>query len=179
MKLKQSNKNHQKYITNFIFSACIALQDPHCAWDKKQEVCVDVSLATLRSPLIQDVVNGDSRMCASVTSNKDSQNTEEVTQKNIISNDIDDNDIESPLLKTGMDNIDCEGDVNTNQISGCAVRQRAVIYTAETLHLVVFGTCLSGLFIGFLAGYFVSRRFSTMPHYPDAPFIEQRNHLER
>lgn len=94
-------------------------------------------------------------------------------------NDIDNNDITDPLIKVDSTSIDCDGDISTNQISGCAVRQRAVIYTAETLHLLVIGACFAGLFIGFLAGYLVSRRLNTPPHYADAPFIEQRNHLER
>lgn len=102
------------------------------------------------------------------------------TEKSIIGNNVEESDATDPLIKQ-ENNDDCngEGDVNTNSIGGCAVRQRLVIYTAETLHLVVFGVSLAGLLLGFVAGYFVSRRFHSPPPYPDAPFIEQHNRLER
>lgn len=101
------------------------------------------------------------------------------TEKSVIGNSVVESDITDPLIKP--ENSDCngDGDVNTNSIGGCAVRQRLVIYTAETLHLVVFGASLAGLLLGFVAGYLVSRRFHSPPPYPDAPFIEQHNRLER
>lgn len=106
---------------------------------------------------------------------------DDITEKSIIGNNIEESDdVTDPLIKTSDENgCNGDGDVNTNSIGGCAVRQRLVIYTAETLHLVVFGASLAGLLLGFIAGYFVSRRFHSPPPYPDAPFIEQHNHLER
>lgn len=96
-----------------------------------------------------------------------------------ITNDIDDNEITNPSVKTGSESTDCENDVNSNQIEGCAVHQKLVIYTAETLRLGVFAACVVGLLLGFFAGYLVSRRFNTPSQYPGTPFIEQHNHLDR
>lgn len=101
------------------------------------------------------------------------------TEKSISENNVEESDATDPLIKPESNNCNNDGDVNTNNINGCAVRQRLVIYTAETLHLVVFGVSLAGLLLGFIAGYLVSRRFHSPPPYPDAPFIEQHNHLER
>lgn len=101
------------------------------------------------------------------------------TEKSIIGNSVVESDVTDPLIKPEGNDCNGDGDVNTNSIGGCAVRQRLVIYTAETLHLVVFGACSAGLLLGFIAGYLVSRRFHSPPPYPDAPFIEQHNRLER
>lgn len=45
---------------------CVALQDPHCAWDLKQSKCVEVNSATSRQSLVQDILNGDSKKCGSL-----------------------------------------------------------------------------------------------------------------
>lgn len=84
-----------------------------------------------------------------------------------------------PLLKTSDGDGGCDDSTATNQITGCAIQQRLVIYTAETLHIVVVGASLAGLLLGFVAGYLFSRRFHPSTHYPDVPFIEQHNHLDR
>lgn len=101
------------------------------------------------------------------------------TEKSVIGNNIEESDATDPLIKPEANDCNTDGDVNTNSIGRCAVRQRLVIYTAETLHLVVFGASLAGLLLGFIAGYLVSRRFHSPPPYPNAAFIEQHNHLER
>lgn len=101
------------------------------------------------------------------------------TEKSVIGNGAVESDITDPLIKPESSDCNGDGDVNTNSIGGCAVRQRLVIYTAETLHLVVFVASSVGLLLGFVAGYLVSRRFHSPPPYPDAPFIEQHNRLER
>lgn len=101
--------------------------------------------------------------------------------KEIITNSIDEKDIDSsdPLIRTGLDDdSDCDP-VSENSIGGCAVRQQLVIYTAGTLHIVVVVVSIVGLFLGFIAGYLFSQKFHSHSQYPEAPFIEQHNHLER
>lgn len=99
--------------------------------------------------------------------------------KSGIENDIDDNEITNPSGKVDSESTGCENDVNSNQIEGCAVHQKLVIYTAETLRLGVFVACVIGLLLGFFAGYIVSRKFNPPSQYPGTPFIEQHNHLDR
>lgn len=52
-------------LVNFVvFSDCISLQDPHCAWDIKNEACVETNgFNETKSMLIQDIVSGDSKKC--------------------------------------------------------------------------------------------------------------------
>lgn len=59
------------------------------------------------------------------------------------------------------------------------VKERLVIYTAETLHVVVIASSIAALAIGFVAGYLFSRRFHQQPQFAETPFIEQHNHLNR
>lgn len=57
----------------FGFRACIALQDPHCAWDVKQGACVTIdTVPTLTKYLMQDILRGDGKKCAAVTGLKPS-----------------------------------------------------------------------------------------------------------
>lgn len=47
-------------------AACVALQDPHCAWDAENELCVAVSPKlhdNAESTLFQDVIVGKHRAC--------------------------------------------------------------------------------------------------------------------
>lgn len=162
---------------------CVALQDPHCAWDVRQNKCIEVNSATSRYSLIQDILNGDSKKCRSPQQVLDNRvpltKSDEITQKTVIGTNVEDNDITNPSIQIDSENNDCENDINSNEVGGCAVHQKLVIYTAETLRLVVFGACVVGLLLGFLAGYLVSRKLNSSSQYPGAPFIEQHNHLDR
>lgn len=41
----------------------MGLQDPHCAWDAKQNLCVSIDAVTSYRFLIQDVIRGDDDKC--------------------------------------------------------------------------------------------------------------------
>lgn len=103
-----------------------------------------------------------------------------VIEKEIIANSIDEqgDDSADSLVRTGLDDPECDSE-NDNSVGGCAVRQQLVIYTAGTLHIVVIVVSILGLFFGFIAGYWFSRRKHSSSPYPDAPYIEQHNHLDR
>lgn len=176
----------------FFCSDCIQLQDPHCAWDAKQNSCVSVDDVTSYRFLIQDVLRGDSSKCWS------SQSDKKFSNKNILDNssikkEIQEPSIDDDIKRTGQLNggsntaagveagsnaIECGSDEDYN-VNGCAVQQQLVIYTAGTLHIVVVVVSIVGLFLGFIAGYLFSQKFHTHSQYPEAPFIEQHNHLER
>ncbi|KAB0801078.1 hypothetical protein PPYR_05432 [Photinus pyralis] len=157
---------------------CVALQDPHCAWDTQQLACVSVdAVSTLRRSLIQDVPHGNTRKCSPIANNKIPTR---VYDDNTLENEIlIDGKIEDPLAKPNDEEVECDDGLTENRITGCAVRQHLVIYTAKTLHVIVVCASLVALFLGFIAGYLFSRRFHPYGHYPNAPFIEQHNHLER
>lgn len=95
-----------------------------------------------------------------------------------INSDLEDlNEIPDQFLKKTSTDVDCNNAEN-NEINGCAVQQKLVIYTAETLHIFVVGACFVGLFLGFIAGFLFSRKFHS-PSHQGVPFIEQHNHLDR
>lgn len=98
-------------------------------------------------------------------------------ENKIVADIEDENEIPDQLLKTDTHNPECNN-VESNEINGCAVQQKLVIYSAGTLQLIVIGACFVGLFLGFVAGFLFSRRFHPQSH-PDVPFIEQHNHLDR
>lgn len=186
------------YNLNF-FRDCVALQDPHCAWDVRQSACVSVdAVSTLKRALIQDVSRGDGKRCWSPPTGiyycnchfsslliklilvENKKIPAKVYDKSNVENEIiPEEKVTDSLLKTSDDDLECEDGLTGNRITGCAVRQHLVIYTAKTLHIVVVCASLAALLIGFIAGYLFSRRFHPQSHYPDAPFIEQHNHLDR
>lgn len=87
-------------------------------------------------------------------------------------------DKESPdILTIDPDSTDCNEVDGT--LSGCASQSKLTLYTSEYLHIIVAVASLAGLLVGFLCGYLVSRRFHAHPQYPNSPFIEQHNHLDR
>ncbi|KAF5283592.1 hypothetical protein FQA39_LY17294 [Lamprigera yunnana] len=159
---------------------CVVLQDPHCAWDTEQLICVSIDVVpTLHAALIQDITHGDDRKCwtSPIVNSK-------LSPKVFDKNDLD-NEIVIPPKELDEDakiieeDIECENDLTGNHIAGCAVHQRLVVYAAKTLHIIVVCASLVALFFGFIAGYLFSRRFHPHSHYPNAPFIEQHNHLDR
>lgn len=163
---------------------CISLQDPHCAWNIRENTCISLEATSTPSHvLLQDIVRGDGRICLPTSSgNKLSppKPFEDDRENEIIPtlNEASIADFEEAIVKGAKKDVDCNA-TDGNNVSGCAVQQRLVIYTAETLHLVVIGACLAGLLFGFVAGYLFSRRFHMQPQYPDVPFIEQHNQLDR
>lgn len=83
-----------------------------------------------------------------------------------------------PLLRLDVDSTDCN-EVDGDKVTGCASQSKLTLYTSEYLHIIVAVASLAGLFVGFLCGYLVSRRFHVHTQYPNPPFIEQHNHLDR
>lgn len=166
----------------FLFSECVELRDPHCAWDRKHDACVSVDTATTRRYLIQDVRQGDVSWCMQQKTQNKVVITTENDFKEFDTNSLDTKIIEQrdPLLSDKEIQDDCnEVDGDSNKIRGCAVQNRLNMYTPEYLHIFVGAGSLAGLFVGFLCGYFVSRRFHHPPQYPNSSYIEQHNHLER
>lgn len=108
--------------------------------------------------------------------------SEEKKNPKIITNDID-KEIESTIQETKQidpllavnDLNDCENEVDGH--INCAVKQRLVIYTAETLQMWVLGAAILCLLMGFISGYVFSRKFHPQQDFT-APFIEQHNQLE-
>nr|XP_023020455.1 semaphorin-1A-like isoform X2 [Leptinotarsa decemlineata] len=148
--------NHCKTINRC--SECIELRDPHCAWDSIKDMCVSVDEVTSFRYLFQDVRRGDTSRCRDQLGNK------KISSKDYESNSIDlntldeDKKIVDPLLKIDEVSTDCN-EVDGQKITGCASQSKLTLYTSEYLHIIVAVACIAGLFVGFLCGYLVSRRF--------------------
>ncbi|XP_065165255.1 semaphorin-1A-like isoform X2 [Atheta coriaria] len=163
--------------------ACVQLQDPHCAWNTKKLSCVSLDKTrTLKRALIQDIYKGDESKCRTAGVPSTAPDSEEKKNPKIITNDID-KEIESTIQETKQidpllavnDLNDCENEVDGH--INCAVKQRLVIYTAETLQMWVLGAAILCLLMGFISGYVFSRKFHPQQDFT-APFIEQHNQLE-
>ncbi|CAH0562660.1 unnamed protein product [Brassicogethes aeneus] len=157
-------------------AGCVELRDPHCAWDTKHGACVSVDAVTSRRFLIQDVRYGEVARCRNRAVDNDVAPKVEVTLSEGRGENV---DKEDPLLIDGTLDDGCNEVGGDSKIRGCAVQNRLNMYTSEYLHIFVATASLAGLFVGFLCGYFVSRRFQNQPQYPNSAFIEQHNHLDR
>ncbi|XP_018331529.1 semaphorin-1A [Agrilus planipennis] len=167
------NLNHCSKVTDC--RKCVELQDPHCAWDTKKFQCVTVegtSNNNRRSYLIQNIMRGMDRRCWAPTDEKlsEEKESEDDNIKNEIIDDYKDGR-NSVFTNSKERDHDYEDVLADKSISGCTVRQR--------LHIVIIGSSLVSLFLGFIGGYIFSKKFHHQPQYPEAPFIEQHNHLER
>lgn len=197
MNVKQTH--HVKFTTtSTTFSDCISLQDPHCAWDYHNAACENVDNITSRLSFVQDIKHGDVERCRippngnihlsfstrSTHTGRIAGNKKIPMYKNDIVNKI----IANTVSEDGSSDFDGKidegkgdcgnGDIDSNEIpTGCAIQQKLVI--PRTLHIVLFIACSLCLVFGFVAGYFISKRFQPQPQYPNSPFIEQHNHLDR
>ncbi|XP_045482702.1 semaphorin-1A-like [Harmonia axyridis] len=158
-------------------SACVDLQDPHCGWDAKQKACVPLNTVTLRRYIIQDVRQGDKSKCSWTPPTEKVQSRKPISgnEADILLPETDkDQDLYPSVRNSDEEEIpDC-----TNDIEGCAVKQKIAGET-QTLHLIIVGACIGALIVGFISGFFFSRRFRSPSAYHDPPFFEQHNHLER
>lgn len=156
---------------------CVTLQDPACAWDIKHQICAEIKSNSYTKKFIQDVIHGDIKKCRNefIPDKKEVLPTlrNEYHNKD---NDID-NEITYGIVETN-ELLNSEEKPNLESVS-VQVKERLVIYTAETLHVVVIASSIAALAIGFVAGYLFSRRFHQQPQFAETPFIEQHNHLNR
>ncbi|GJQ66987.1 hypothetical protein Trydic_g21919 [Trypoxylus dichotomus] len=174
--VRLANLNHCSQMSTC--KDCLTLQDPHCAWDYHNAVCENIDNITSRLSFVQDIKHGDEERCRiPPNGNKKIPIYKNDAVNNVVVNSVSDDGTGNTIDKS--DNAkECEEAVESNEIpTGCAVQQRLVI--AGTLHFVLFIACSLCLVFGFVIGYFISKRFQTQPQYPNSPFIEQHNHLDR
>ncbi|KAL3289353.1 hypothetical protein HHI36_022789 [Cryptolaemus montrouzieri] len=154
-------------------SECVDLQDPHCGWDAKQKACVPMNKVTTRRYIIQDIRQGDKSKCSWTPPTDKFQfgNPSSTREAEVPPNSDKDEDL-YPSVNV-EDVSDCGNDIDR-----CAVKQK-IAGEPQTLHLIIVAACIGALIVGFLSGFFFSKRFRSSGPYHDAPFFEQHNHLER
>lgn len=171
---------------------CVALQDPHCAWDSKQQVCSWVGNRQFPNPerFLQNVEYGKTDICNKLPAllpgdrhsnrnpgtKKPTQSESDIRQK---TDDIQ-NEILIEVVETNVLSEDKSTNNNKHETDLLTVEAAdGNIYSAQALLTAVVASCLVTLMVGFVIGYLFSRRFRH-PFFTDtSPFNEQHNHLNR
>ncbi|KAG8223012.1 hypothetical protein J437_LFUL000720 [Ladona fulva] len=160
---------------------CIALQDPYCAWDPQQQLCLAVGSPewSAGNRFIQNVAVGEHPMCAEA--GDPVQSVDPVV--NEFDQDIDNNEIVIELAETNII-PNTLAEINQAGPKLHASQERLPTYTTETLAIAVATACVAALVVGFVSGFLFSRRcraeeYSSSPNYHDMPFPDQRHQLNR
>ncbi|BES90255.1 Sema [Nesidiocoris tenuis] len=130
---------------------CVGIQDPYCAWDTVTNACIaHGDIIGSKQHLIQNVFRGVHTTCQ--------------PSGHVVSAVA-----QHPYEKDDMDMDNKEGTIcpkcsecNTNLCSSgenSVGQEKIVIYSADTLGMVVTTSVVATLVIGFVAGYFCSRHF--------------------
>lgn len=169
---------------------CVALQDPHCAWDSKEQKCSWVGNRKFPNPerFLQNVEFGKTAICnkipALIPTDRYHKNVNLGTKKPQIETVIIEQakDIESGILIEVEDEPNDISLDNRNKHETDLLTVEAAdnnIYSAQALLTAVVASCLVTLMVGFVIGYLFSRRFRH-PFFTDSsPYNEQRNQLNR
>ncbi|CAG9581459.1 unnamed protein product [Danaus chrysippus] len=169
---------------------CVGLQDPHCAWDSKQQQCSWVGNRQFPNPerFLQNIETGKTDICNKLPSLLPSDrhaNRNPVTKKpqsdpnpHQPNNDIQ-NEILIEVVETNVLSEDKDTSNNKHETDLLTVEAAGNIYSAQALLTAVVASCLVTLMVGFVIGYLFSRRFRH-PFFTDtSPFNEQHNQLNR
>ncbi|XP_031787885.1 semaphorin-1A isoform X1 [Nasonia vitripennis] len=163
-------------------ASCIALQDPHCAWDAAHSQCVAVMTRLHDSDadkmLFQNISSGKHKGCGYEQVNVASEMAKTV-QPMVPAHigrggeqpDERDNEI---IIELDRDNQYSRTQPRANEPQGVTVTP--VVYSAQTLTGALIGTCFFSLIAGFASGFWFSQRLRSAP-YPEPP--EQRQQLNR
>ncbi|XP_014247220.1 semaphorin-1A-like [Cimex lectularius] len=149
---------------------CVAIQDPYCAWDSLSNSCVaHGEFAGNKKNFLQNIERGSHISCQPPGQVKTgiaaSPAEKEVTEegRNI--------DLFNCPKCSICNPSPCAGE---NGIGG---QEKIVIYTADTLGMVVTTSVLATLVIGFVAGYFCSRHFRPDNAYTNMPLHQHNSNM--
>ncbi|XP_071560925.1 semaphorin-1A isoform X1 [Temnothorax nylanderi] len=156
--------------------SCVALQDPHCAWDATANLCVAV-LTKLHDndadkTLFQDIPTGRHRSCGrepEVTKSVQPAVASEIGRDE--QPDERENEI---IIELDRENQYGRTQPRANEPQGVTVTP--VVYSAQTLTGALIGTCFCSLVAGFAFGFWFSQRLRGSS-YPEPS--EQRQQLNR
>lgn len=150
---------------------CVAIQDPYCAWDVQNNLCVAHALHPgPKKNFLQNVARGSHHACQPPGNVKSA--VAEHPLVNSMDKDIDvDDKVGNICPKCSSCNpLPCLG-------GDVGAKEKIVIYTADTLGIVVSSSVVATLIVGFVAGYFCSRRFRPENAYTNMPLHQQHNSI--
>ncbi|KAG5329524.1 SEM1A protein, partial [Acromyrmex charruanus] len=154
--------------------SCVALQDPHCAWDATANLCVAV-LTKLHDndadkTLFQDIPTGRHRSCGHEP--EVTKSVQPAVAREIGREEPDgENEI---IIELDRENQYGRTQPRANEPQGVTVTP--VVYSAQTLTGALIGTCFCSLVAGFAFGFWFSQRLRGSS-YPEPS--EQRQQLNR
>ncbi|KAK9497889.1 hypothetical protein O3M35_003793 [Rhynocoris fuscipes] len=149
---------------------CVFIQDPYCAWDTQSNLCVaHAQHPGPKKNFLQNISRGSHHACQ---------------PPGFVESAV----AVHPLEKEEIDSDEKVGNIcpkcpNTNARPcidgdvGIGTKEKIVIYTADTLGIVVSSSVLTTLVVGFIAGYFCSRRFRPDNAYTNMPLHQQHNSI--
>ncbi|KAL0851129.1 hypothetical protein ABMA28_006995 [Loxostege sticticalis] len=170
---------------------CVLLQDPHCAWDAKQQQCSWVGNRQFPNPerFLQNVEYGKTDICNKLppllSGDRNTNRNPGTKKPTLPESDMRQktDDIQNEILIEVVEtNVLSEDKPSNNKHETDLLTVEAAdgnIYSAQALLTAVVASCLVTLMVGFVIGYLFSRRFRH-PFFTDtSPFNEQHNHLNR
>lgn len=137
---------------------CVSMQDPYCAWNTSTKQCITIAqdLEPFHMKyVLQNISSGEHKVCPPPQQQQQQTLEQTSTESKILDNSID-NEIkifECPVC-TECNTTPCVGADEEDTRS-----KIAVIYTADSISLMVVLLVLVTLIFGFIAGCFCSRRF--------------------
>ncbi|KAE8749668.1 hypothetical protein FOCC_FOCC003655 [Frankliniella occidentalis] len=157
---------------------CVALQDPYCAWDTKEERCVTSrgNSDWNMKRFLQDVEGGQPRTCGS-SGAASPAHTSFVHHSHGMSEPDIHNEI---VIQVDERNIISDTLAGISQAGSkmAPTQIQSPFYSAQTLVIAVALAVLAALVVGFVAGFLFSRRCRS-DEYVDMPFPDQRHQLNR
>uniref|UniRef100_T1JFQ1 Semaphorin-1A n=1 Tax=Strigamia maritima TaxID=126957 RepID=T1JFQ1_STRMM len=157
-------------------SECVALKDPYCAWDEKNQKCTSAGSPrwSAGQSFLQNVALGYHARCPDGKCH--AFNTPQRSPQQNPSRPGRHNDLMGNSIPTSLAEIDHKGPAFG------ASRDSERIYTAETLALAVGTSIAASLLLGFVTGYFFRRRCRSdqvdTPYGADL-YVEQRRSVSR
>nr|KAF7402193.1 hypothetical protein H0235_015529 [Vespula pensylvanica] len=157
-------------------AACVALQDPHCAWDATTNLCVAVPTKLHDSDadktLFQDILMGKHKGCG--FEQEMAKPVQPAVPPEIGRGEQPDERDNEIVIELDRENQYGRTQPRANEPQGVIVTP--VVYSAQTLTGALIGTCLFSLVAGFASGFWFSQRLRGTP-YPEPS--EQRQQLNR
>ncbi|XP_014608964.1 PREDICTED: semaphorin-1A-like isoform X1 [Polistes canadensis] len=157
-------------------AACVALQDPHCAWDATTNLCVAVPTklhdSDAEKTLFQDILMGKHKGCG--YEQEMAKPMQPAVPPEIGRGEQPDERDNEIVIELDRENQYGRTQPRANEPQGVIVTP--VVYSAQTLTGALIGTCLFSLVAGFASGFWFSQRLRGTP-YPEPS--EQRQQLNR
>ncbi|XP_066900705.1 semaphorin-1A [Halyomorpha halys] len=149
---------------------CVGIQDPYCAWDPQTESCIAHNQFNGNTKqFLQNIIRGSHPSCQPPGQLKSAVAVHPLEGEEEMNDVMDKDGSLCPKCTICNPNL-----CSANEVGG-GTQEKIVIYTADTLGLVVTTAVLATLVVGFVAGYLCSRHFRPDNAYTNMPLHHQHN----